>query len=132
MEKHPSETQGTHHGTILVVDDAEPIRALAAAMLKRHGFTVLGAEDGCEGVEVFSEFADEIVCVILDLTMPNMDGAACFDALRRIKEDVRVILSSGYDEKEVRKRFVGKGLAGYVQKPFCKAALIDKLHEVLR
>ena len=66
-----------------------------------------------------------------DLTMPKMDGAACFEGLHRIREDVRVVLSSGYNEQEVTRRFAGRGLAGFVQKPYELATLRRTLHDVL-
>ena len=100
-------------------------------VLGQQGFTVLGAADGREGIEVFREHADEIDCVLLDLTMPRMGGEACFEALRQIKDSVRVILSSGYNEQEITQRFVGKGLAGFIQKPYQLTALKAKIGEIL-
>ena len=75
--------------------------------------------------------ADEITCVILDLTMPHVDGEECYRELRRIRGDVRVILSSGYNEQEIAQRFAGKGLAGFIQKPYGYDALIAVLGTVL-
>lgn len=121
----------TQHGTVLVIDDEESVRLLTRAMLERQGFKVLCAADGIEGVEVFRDADTEIACVILDLTMPRMDGEACFEALRQIKEDVRVILASGYNEQELSQRYAGRGLAGFIQKPFNKKELKEKLTEVL-
>jgi CheY-like chemotaxis protein len=69
--------------------------------------------------------------VLLDLTMPHLDGEACFRELRRVRADVRVVLSSGYNEQELINRFAGKGLAGFIQKPYRPAQLADKLREVL-
>jgi two-component system, cell cycle sensor histidine kinase and response regulator CckA len=118
-------------GTILVVDDEKVVHKLARQILERHGFHVLSAEDGKEGVNLFRKHADTIRCVLLDLTMPNMDGEQCFEELRRIKEDVAVVLSSGYSEQEVSQRFVNKGLAGFLQKPYRSATLIEKIQRTL-
>jgi PAS domain S-box-containing protein len=104
-------------GTVLLVDDEETVRGIGVEMLKELGFTVITANDGREGVAVFKQHP-EIAFVILDLTMPHMDGEQCFRELRQLRPDVRVILSSGYNEQEVTQRFVGKGLAGFVQKPY--------------
>jgi len=90
---------------------------------------VLTAEDGREGVELFRARADEIVCVLLDLAMPHMDGEQAFRELRRIRPDVRVVMSSGYNEQEVTQQFVGKGLAGFIQKPYRFAALRDAMRK---
>ena len=69
-----------------------------------------------------------IALVILDLSMPNLDGRATFEELIRIEPGVRVILSSGYNEPEVTGKFPGQGLAGFIKKPYKLAAL----REVLR
>ena len=104
------------------------MRALGKLMLERIGMTVLPAADGQEAVDADGERGDEIDCVILDLTMPHMDGEEAFRELRRIRPDIRVIMSSGYNEQEVTQRFVGKGLAGFIQKPY----ELQKLAAILR
>ena len=95
-------------------------------------FRSLTAADGREGLEVFRAHRDEIDCIILDLTMPRMGGEETFHELRRLRSDVRVILSSGYNEQEITQRFVGQGLAGFVQKPYTVARLLETLSRVLR
>jgi CheY-like chemotaxis protein len=69
--------------------------------------------------------------VILDLMMPEMGGEETFLALRKLRSDVRVILSSGYNEQDVTQRFVGKGLSGFVQKPYTLANLRSALKRAL-
>ncbi len=118
-------------GTILVVDDEEHVRAIAKKMIERGGFTVITASDGGEAVELFRARADEIVLVLLDLMMPHLDGEETFRELRRIRSDVKAILSSGYNEQEVTSRFVGKGLAGFIQKPYGPSQLLGKVREAL-
>ncbi len=118
-------------GTVLLVDDEEVLLAVTSKMLDRLGFKVLTASNGMDALEIFKENADDICCIILDLTMPNMNGEECFRELRRIREDVRVILSSGFNEQEATQRFVGKGLAGFVQKPYRFATLAAKLRDSL-
>ena len=118
-------------GTILLADDEETIRTLGRRMLERFGFTVLTAANGREALEIFREHEREIICIILDLTMPHMDGEEAFRELRRVSKDVRVIMSSGYNEQEINQRFAGKGLAGFIQKPYQMADLAAKLKEIL-
>ena len=118
-------------GTVLLVDDEGTIRELGTEMLQELGFDVLTAGNGREALEIFNPKKDEIACVILDLTMPRMDGEETFRELRRIKPDVRVVLSSGYNEQEVTQKFIGKGLAGFIQKPYRMAELGRKLREVI-
>jgi len=104
-------------GRVLLVDDEETVRGIGSAMLKELGFTPVTACDGHEAITVFKETAD-LAFVILDLTMPHLDGEQCFRELRLIKPDVKVIMTSGYNEHEVGQKFVGKGLAGFLQKPY--------------
>jgi len=118
-------------GTVLLVDDEETIRALGKDMLQFLGYHVLTATDGRESLDIFRRNRDDIVCVILDLTMPHMDGEQTFRELRRIKPDVRVLMSSGYNEQEVTQKFLGKGLAGFIQKPYKVTELGRKLMDVI-
>ena len=105
-------------GTILLVDDEESLIALGARMLEHLGFTVLTAADGLQAVDLYRERGKEIDLVLMDLTMPNMDGAKAFDELRRLNPDVRVVLASGYTHEDVASRFAGKDLSGVLQKPY--------------
>jgi two-component system, cell cycle sensor histidine kinase and response regulator CckA len=118
-------------GTVLLVDDDESVRAVGRKMLERIGFSVVTAADGSEAIARFRERADDIICAIVDLTMPHVDGAETFRELRRMRPGVRVILSSGYNEQDVTQRFVGKGLAGFIQKPYQLNTLVAVLKEVL-
>jgi len=115
-------------GTILVVDDEELVRQLAVTMVERFGFETLEASDGQEGVDVFRNNADEITCVLLDLTMPEMDGGEACRAIHKIRGDVPVVLSSGYAEAELLKLFGDFGMAGFIQKPY----EMGKLRKVIR
>ena len=109
---------GVATGKILVVDDEEDVRNLCMTVVEYLGFTAIGAADGNEALRIFSEHTDEIQLVILDMTMPNMDGVSAFHGLRRIRPDVTVILSSGYSEKDVSSHFTGDRPADFIQKPF--------------
>ncbi|MBI5535797.1 MAG: PAS domain S-box protein [Deltaproteobacteria bacterium] len=117
--------------TILLVEDDPDVRQVGAKLLKYLGAEVLVANDGRQCVEVFRAHLEQIDCVILDLTMPVMNGDEAFEELRKLKKDVRVILTSGYNEVDVTQRFDGRGLAGYLQKPYGMAALVKILDDVL-
>jgi CheY-like chemotaxis protein len=119
-------------GTILVVDDEESVRIIAARMLELFGFTVLLAADGRQGVETFRENKDKISAVILDMTMPHLNGEEAFREIRRIRADAKVLLVSGYNEQDATDRFAGKGLDGFLQKPFKPDELRDKLKAILK
>jgi len=118
-------------GKILLADDEETIRNLGRRMLQRAGFGVIVAADGREAIEKFASNKDSISLVILDLTMPHFDGEACYREMRRVQPGVKVILSSGYNEQDVVNRFAGKGLAGFVQKPYTTEELLAKIREAL-
>jgi len=118
-------------GKILLADDEETIRNLGRRMLQRAGFEVILAADGREAIDKFAGDKDSISLVILDLTMPHADGEACYREMRRLKPGVRVILSSGYNEQDIVNRFAGKGLAGFIQKPYTTEELLDKIREAL-
>ncbi|MFH1843306.1 MAG: PAS domain S-box protein [bacterium] len=118
-------------GTALVVDDMESVRRQAALMLERLGFRVLEAANGEEAMEIFQLQADRITFVLLDMTMPVMDGAETLRELRKIREDVCVVLSSGYAMQAAVDRFGEETPAGFIQKPFRLVTLAAKLRDVL-
>jgi CheY-like chemotaxis protein len=119
-------------GTVLVVDDEEVVRRVARETLERHGYTVLLAEDGAAGVEMFRREARQITCAVLDLTMPVMSGEEALARIKDLRSDVPVILTSGFNELEAVRRFEGKGLAGFLQKPYRAEGLLEKVKSVMR
>ena len=127
----PAETAEAGRGTILAVDDEEYVRVLSQRMLSRLGYRVILAASGAQAVEIFSERKDEIDCVILDLIMPEMDGVQVFEHLVDLDPRVKVVLTSGYHEQEIATRFVGKGIHGFLQKPYVVADLAEVLSRVL-
>ncbi len=118
-------------GTILVVDDEENVRRLAERILMRAGYKVDLARDGAEGVRLFAIDPKRYAAVVLDMTMPKMDGVQAFREMRRHDPGVRVILSSGYNEADATSQFAGKGLSGFIQKPYRPVDLIELLSKVL-
>ncbi|MEA3409649.1 MAG: ATP-binding protein, partial [Candidatus Eisenbacteria bacterium] len=83
-------------GTVLLVDDEDAVRDIGMRLLEQAGFEVVGAADGCEAVDYYREHSGDVSCVLLDLTMPKMGGEETFQELRKIRGDVRVVLSSGF------------------------------------
>jgi len=113
--------------TILVVDDEATVRHVVASFLEHEGLQVLTANDGEEGVEVFRRHAHKIALVILDLTMPKMDGEQAFHAMHAISSDIPVILTSGHSETEVVSRLSLCGLAGFIRKPYTRDTFIGEV-----
>ena len=95
-------------GTVLVVDDEKSVLKICATMVKLCGFSTITASDGMEAVKTFRQRSDEIDLILMDLTMPNMDGVAAMHELRRIKPDIKIILSSGFNEQELDERITIK------------------------
>ncbi|NBV25310.1 MAG: PAS domain S-box protein [Proteobacteria bacterium] len=118
------------HGRILVVDDEETVRAVVARVLESLGFTVTLAADGREAVKIFEAQPEAFTMVVIDLTMPHMDGTEAFARMRQVRSDLRVVLMSGYSEQDATVAFAGKGLAGFLQKPFELGHLRDKVRAV--
>lgn len=118
-------------GTILVVDDEEAVRIATKMTLEIAGFDVILAADGREAVDVFQKNNERVCLVVMDMTMPRLGGAEAFTELRRIRSDVRVILSSGYNQTDVTSQCAGKGRAGFIQKPYSPQRLIDMVRGIL-
>ena len=117
---------------VLVVDDEEAVRNLCLDFIRHLGYRGISASDGEEGLKIFEKQAEEISLVILDLAMPKMDGMTAFRELKRIRPDVRVILSSGYREEDATRKFIGEGLAGFIQKPYRLEELKEMIEEALQ
>jgi CheY-like chemotaxis protein len=99
-------------------------------IFQEMGLETLVASDGKVGVEVFQQHQKDIMAVLLDLTMPNMDGQQFFDRIQSLNPTVPVILSSGYSEEEAMKRFHNSGIAAFIQKPYQVEVLIAKIQEI--
>jgi nitrogen-specific signal transduction histidine kinase/CheY-like chemotaxis protein len=117
---------------VLVVDDEEIVRRTAEAILRNHGFQVMLAENGQQAVELFGKFQGRIALVLLDRTMPVMNGEETLRQLKAIRSDVPVVVSSGYREEEALLRFGGLDVAGFIQKPYTVRSLIEKIGRVLK
>lgn len=116
------------HGTVLVVDDEEPVRITAAQMISFFGFQAQEAGSGQQALEVLSDDSRRFDLVLLDLTMPGMDGFATFKAIRQLRPDQPIVVFSGYSAQDAKQRFAGQNLNGFLQKPFS----IESLCAVLR
>ena len=116
---------------ILIADDHELIRkGLAATLNEVAGWSVVGeAENGRRAVELAQSLEPDVV--ILDMTMPELNGEETFRELRSVRADIPVILSSGYNELEATRRFTAKGLAAFLPKPFTPEDLVRCIRAAL-
>ena len=100
------------------MDDEEAVLSGTSAILEHLGYRVLEARNGLEALETFRRAAGEIRLVLLDLTMPRMDGHETLRELRKLKPEVRVILCSGYNQQETMKEAQLGDAVGFLSKPF--------------
>ncbi len=124
--KEPTAWRG--EGRVLLVDDDESARTVGRRILQHLGFEVELARDGREGVQRYRELSADLRLVVLDLTMPHMDGRQAFSEMQRLDPTVPIVLTSGYSVSEIRTRLAGRNLAGYIQKPYD----VNVMRELLR
>ncbi len=110
---------------VLVVDDEEAVRNVARQMLERYGYEVVTAVDGVDGLEKFQERNQAVDAVLLDLTMPRLNGEDTLRELRRLDSSLPVVLSSGFSEQEIRGRFHGDTPTSFLQKPYTAKTLAE-------
>ena len=118
-------------GTVLVADDEAIVRSTSKRLLERAGFKVLLARNGREAIDLYDVHVNEIVAILLDLTMPVLAGDAAFDELLRRNPRPQVILTSGFSKEETATHFAGKPLAGFLQKPYRAAELLTMLARIV-
>jgi CheY-like chemotaxis protein len=126
-ERGAQSPEMSDHGTILVVDDEEFVRRAVSQLLEDFGFRSLVAHDGEHAIQVAEQHGASISAVLMDLTMPGIDGEETVRALRDRGVQAPVVLMSGYGEQEAVARFHGSGLASFLQKPFGGEELKAKL-----
>jgi CheY-like chemotaxis protein len=103
---------------VLVVDDEEIIRATAAGMLQRLGYSAVTCASGPEAVEYYRDAWRDVDLVLLDLMMPELSGVETFARLRAINPDARIVITSGYSLNAQVQALLDGGAAGFVGKPF--------------
>ena len=118
------------HGSVLIVDDDEAVRDIAAQMVTLCGYKVHQAESGPQAIDLVRRSLTPFNLVLLDLTMPGMDGIATFLALRQLQPELAIVIFSGFSAYDARQRFAGHNLNGFLQKPFSAGALRDILMQL--
>lgn len=116
---------------VLIVDDEDFVTLLAQRVLTDEGYRVITARDGLQALEIYKKLSNEISLVILDFTMPIMDGSEVFEELRMINPQVAVVLSSGFTEQDKLRWMLAKGLQGFIPKPYTQQKLLLQVRSVL-
>ncbi|MFQ3651480.1 MAG: response regulator, partial [Gemmataceae bacterium] len=114
----PVEEDWTGEGHVLVVDDEPAVRFITAEMVRSIGFEVTEAANGAEALALIKTLRTTLKAVLLDLTMPQMDGLETFAVLQTFPNPPAVVLMSGFSRRELHERYGHRGLAGLLQKPF--------------
>ena len=115
---------------VLLVDDEQMVLEVGKAILERLGHDVLVAESGEEALDQFAEHKNSIGCVVLDLTMPGIDGKAAFHTLRELDQRVPIIIASGLSVDQVLCQFDETPPTSIIQKPYQIADLSRKIQDI--
>ncbi|MEI7907816.1 MAG: response regulator, partial [Bacteroidota bacterium] len=130
-EKKELSTANGEGKTILVIDDEVSLIELLEDILPEVNFKVISALDPLKGIEIYRRDQKNIAMVILDYSMPIMDGKGAFEELLKINKDVKVLLCSGYTEEETMSVFGIDRPTGYFQKPYKPEALVQRVAEII-
>jgi CheY-like chemotaxis protein len=118
--------------TVLLVDDEAMVMDIGSQFLKRLGYHVRMASSGPEAIDIFRHARDHIDCLLLDFTMPGMNGLETMQQIKKIRPDVRIIITSGYTRQQIQNRFAHIGPPDdFIHKPFEMKALQEKLYRVI-
>jgi CheY-like chemotaxis protein len=115
--------------TALVIEDETALRTSVSKILRRRGFSVIEAEDGSAGVELFAKNASRIDVVLLDMTLPGKSGRDVLQELQRISPGVKVVVTSAYGQDHVENLLDGLQSRGYIQKPYRVADVAEALQQ---
>jgi len=117
-------------GTILIADDEALVRVVTRRILERGGYTVLEASDGREALDLFAAHRAELTAVVLDLTMPRVSGQEALSALRKLRPEMPVLLTSGYSHEALPPELVSEPRTAFLQKPFNPNTLLSALDKL--
>jgi len=117
---------------VLLIDDEDIVRNVVTRMLSKLGYGCDAAPDGAAGLEMLTSRRNRYLCVILDMAMPGMDGAKVLRSMREISPMTKVVVMSGYDEREVVERLGQLTPDGVLQKPFRIETLQEALEKALK
>lgn len=116
---------------IMIVDDEDFVTVLAQRVLADEGYRVITAKDGFQAIDFYRQLKDEIALIILDFTMPVMDGADVFNELLQLNPKAPVVLSSGFAEQDRLRGMLSRGLRGFIPKPYTQQKLLTQVRTTL-
>lgn len=116
---------------VMIVDDEDFVTVLAQRVLADEGYRVITAKDGFQAIDIYRKLGEQIALIILDFTMPVMDGADVFNELLQINPQAPVVLSSGFAEQERLRGMLSRGLRGFIPKPYTQQKLLTQVRTTL-
>lgn len=116
---------------VMIVDDEDLVTMLAQRVLTDEGYRIVTAKDGFQAIDIYRKLKDQIALIILDFTMPIMDGSDVFEELLQINPKAPVVLSSGFAEQERLRSMLARGLRGFIPKPYTQQKLLAQIRSVL-
>ncbi len=115
----------------MVIDHEDGGRRVMTTMLDFGGYTVVSASDGCRGADIYQREGEQIDCVFRNLSIPKRNAEEALQELRKLDPNVRVVLASGFTEREMLDRFRAAGLSGVLQKPVLMSSLLTKVRAAI-
>ncbi len=119
-------------GTILVVEDEKVLQVVAKAILKSSGYSVIEASDGDEAISLYKKYHKKIDLVLLDMQLPKKSGKEVYYELKKINNNVKVLLTSGFKRDERIEELLSKEVKYFIEKPYNFDTLAIKVHEILK
>ena len=128
---HKEEEIASGGGLVLVIDDEEVMRITAENMLESCGYDVLSASEGDQALDIFKHKSEEIDVVLLDMTMPGLPVQEVFSEIRKVRPDIKILLSSGFRQEDKLEVFLSKGRCDFLQKPYTLKDLCKKMKDIV-
>jgi PAS domain S-box-containing protein len=118
-------------GTVLLVEDEDALRFSISKMLRRKGFSVLESGDGATAIDLFHQKQAAIDVVLLDMTIPGLSSREVIEEVRRVRPDIKVLLTSAYSREMVTASLDAPQIKGFIRKPFQLTQLVELLHDTI-
>lgn len=120
-----------NNSLVLVVEDEPIMRKIAVNVLKKAGYEVITAEDGCTGIELFKKHQDDIILVLLDMVLPKKQGKDVFIEMKKIKPGVNVLLNTGFSKDKQVVELFNLGVKHFIEKPYSLENLSEAIDKAI-
>lgn len=131
IEVETTKENSLRTGKILIIDDEPMVVDVAQAILEDAGFDVITANSGGKGLKEFSKNEKDIVCVIIDMTMPDMGGDEVYKKIRKLSLEIPIVLSSGFSKDLCKNCYEGDSFSRFLEKPYPAKVLLDYIQDSL-